>query len=58
MDNGFFFFSKHPFSLSNVHPSFSKLEIILTVMIMKAKGLESNTIHLKTHLNFFFQTWF
>jgi hypothetical protein len=55
MDNGFFVFFKHLFSLSNVHPSFSKLEIILTLMIMKAKGFGSNKIHLKTHLSFFFK---
>jgi len=50
-ENGYF--SKHYFSLSNVHHSFSILERILTLMIIKEKSLNINKIHFKTHLNIF-----
>jgi hypothetical protein len=36
-----------------VHHSFSKLEMILVVMSIKAKALEIDKIHFKTHLNIF-----
>jgi len=49
----FYFFFKHPFSLSNVHHSFSKLERILILIIRKTKALEVGQIHFKTHLNTF-----
>jgi len=47
-----FLFKCH-FSLPNVHHSFSKLEMILVVMSIKAKTLEMDKIHFKTHLNIF-----
>jgi hypothetical protein len=50
-ENGYF--SKHFFSLSNVHHFFSKLKRILTLMIIKKKSLEINKIHFKMHLNIF-----
>jgi hypothetical protein len=40
MDN--LYFLKRHFLLPNVHYSFWKLETILTLMIMRAKGLETN----------------
>jgi hypothetical protein len=39
------FFSKHLFSLSNVHQSFSKLKRVLTLMIINAKALEIGKFH-------------
>jgi hypothetical protein len=36
-----------------VHHSFSKLEMILVIMSIKAKALEIDKIHFKTHLNIF-----
>jgi hypothetical protein len=50
--------SKHFFSLSNVHHSFSILERILTLMIIKEKSLKINKIHFKTHLNIFVSNLF
>jgi hypothetical protein len=51
------FFFKHPFSLSNVHNSFSKLERIL-ILIIRKKILEVGEIHFKTHLNTFVSNMF
>jgi hypothetical protein len=44
-----FSFFKHIFFLSNA----SKLEMILTLMIIKEKTLEIRKIHFKMHLNMF-----
>ncbi len=52
MDN-FYFFSKHHFSLSNVQHSFSKLEMVLTLIITRAKRIEIGGIRFSTHLNAF-----
>jgi len=49
VNNDFFF--KCFFSLSNVHHSFSKLEMILILIIIKEKSFEIGKIHFKTHLN-------
>jgi hypothetical protein len=50
---GHFFFFKHPFSLSNEHHSFSKLERTLILVIRKTKALEIGEIHVKTPFNTF-----
>ncbi len=52
MNNLFFF--KHPFLLSNVHHSFSKLKRILLILILeKKKTLKIGEICFKTHLSTF-----
>jgi hypothetical protein len=47
----FILFSNVLFSLSSVPQSFSKLEKILTLMIMKTKTLGIDKIQFKTYLN-------
>ncbi len=47
------YFFKHPFFIPNVHRSFWKLEMILTLMIRRVKGLELMKIVFITHLNTF-----
>ncbi len=46
-------FFKHPFFLLNVHHSFWKLEMILTLIVRKAKGFELMKIVFITHLSTF-----
>jgi hypothetical protein len=48
-----FIFFKHPFFLPNVHHSFWKLEKILTLMIIRAKGLKLMKIVYITNLSTF-----
>jgi hypothetical protein len=47
------FFSNIFFFLPNVHHSFFKLEMILTLMVRKEKGFELMKIVFITHLNTF-----
>ncbi len=52
------FFSKHLFSLSNVHHSFSNLKRVFKLMIIKTKALEIGKFHFKTQLSILFQLTF